>query len=68
MKASVHGARRLSKLTGLTSNASGFVASQRNENDDLYQFLGNLLLKLDVFAKIAGDFAAVCFCIWLQEF
>lgn len=64
----MHRDERLSKLMGLPSSTSGFVASQRSENGDLYQYLGSLLLKLDVFAKIAGDLAAVCFGLLLQCF
>lgn len=54
-----HSNGRLSKLMGFTSRTSGFVASQLKENGDLYQDIGDLLQKLDVFAKVAGDFAAV---------
>lgn len=55
-------AGRLSKTMKKTSEMGDIVASQLSENGDLYQDIGKLLLKLDVFAKVAGDFAAVRFC------
>lgn len=57
-----HGNGRLSRLMGFTGSAGGFVASQLDENGDLYKDIGNLLQKLDVFAHIAGDIASVCLC------
>lgn len=55
-------AGHLLKAMDKTSEMGDTVANQLSENVDLYQDIGSLLLKLDVFAKVAGDFAAVRFC------
>lgn len=52
---------RMSKAMKTTSETSDIVANQLSENGDLYQDIGKLLLRLDIFAKVAGDFAAVRF-------
>lgn len=54
-------AGRLSRAIEKTSEVGDSVANQLSENGDLYQDIGNLLLKLDVFAKVVGDFTAVRF-------
>lgn len=59
---------RLSRSVKNTSEIGDMVSSQLSENDDLYQDIRSLLLKLDVFAKVAGDFAAVRFCSPTQFF
>lgn len=55
------GTGRLSRAMEKTSKMGDTVANQLNENGDLFQDIGSLLLKLDAFAKVAGDFAVVRF-------
>lgn len=55
------GTRHFQKASGIASKVGDFVANQESENDELYRYVGSLLLRLGVIAKVVGDFAAVRF-------